>query len=1524
MKLTSFPVHRPVLTSVIYIIVIVIGMFSLWRLPIDLMPEIEYPRLTVGTSYGNAGPQEVEELITKPIESALAGVQGIEEITSSSAEGQSSVRISFVWGTNLDEASNDIRDRIDRILRRLPEDVERPTIRKFDVSSYPVLILGVSSDLDQSDIRQFLEDQVQYRLERVNGVASVDIRGGRQKEIQVSLRRTALEALDISPDMVVSTILQENKNMPAGTVDKGSREIIVRTFAEYESLADVKNAIIAVRNGIPVTVGEIADVSEGLEEIRRIVRINGRPGIQLAISKQSGTNTVAVANAVKKEVRRINQDFPQISMIPRIDTSKYISDSIKSVGIALLMGGIIAIIILLMFLRNISSTLIIAITIPVSVVATFALVYFGGFTLNMMTFGGLALGIGMLVDNAIVVLDSIFHHREQGEKPVEGAVIGASEVASAVTASTLTTLVVFFPVIFIRGISGIMFRQLAYVVSFSLVCSLFTALTLVPMLTSKFLKMTNPVQRGRRLSKIQKMFVSSEKFYQRIESYYGRMISWALHHRKIVLLCTVLLFIGSILMIPLVGTELMPASDEGEVRVNVKMEVGARIEPIDSVVLQIESIIRREVPEAEHIISNTGGSWRSGGNTGSIRVALVEKSKRSRSDSQIANSLRKSLSNIPGTTIRVREGQGLFIMRMGSGGRQEVEIEVRGYDLETGENLANQISKLVESVDGVTDVDISREEGMPEYDIIIDRKKAADLGLSASRIGSAIEIAMGGRQASFIRRDGKEYPIIVRLTEEDRKDIGQLKNLTIINNNGKAIPLSAVAQFHEGSGPLSIERRDRERIITIDANYFGRDMGSVVNDIRNVIRQVSVPSDFAVIIRGDYEEQQKAQRELLVGLLLAILLVYLVMAGQFESFKDPLIVLFSIPVALIGVVGLLYITATPFSVQAYIGCIILAGIVVNNAIVLIDYINRLRRNYKYELFKAIETAGVRRLRPIMMTALTTVLGLLPLSLALGEGGEAQAPMARVVIGGLLTSTIITLILIPVIYSYIEEKHMKKRMKKANELKAVVPAILLTFLISPLFTTLNAESNDTLKLSLQDVLHRAANNNPLVRIEKIDLDIAKTVVRENKYTFEPVVSGEFKQDYNLSDESQKPDYQGLVAVEGVLPTGTGIRLQGSGGRVSQNRSSLNAGLGSNSGNSDIYQGNYELKFTQALLAGGGLGVNLAPLRKASLDMDIEKEELAGYAQNLLAQTEQAYWGLYLAMQEIAIHKRSLELAERLLYESQERLNVGHIASLDLVGVKAEVASRKKSLIDAQTVCLQKKYQLAYLLNDSVSLWNENMVLIDTPPKPELSDSLDLYIESALKYRADLRQANYLLRKGELDIVTTRNGLLPKLDLFISLSGTSYANSFGDMFKEGDSDNDNRIAAGLSLSYPVTNGKARNRHNRAMLSREKYQLSIKNLENLIHLDVRVAWSEVKRTWQQIEAASIALELQEQNSMAEQAKLNAGKSTEYMVLQKQRDLISAQLDKARAEVEYISSITNLYLKDGTLLERRGVNSL
>lgn len=1031
MNIAQGPVNRPILTTIIFLIIIVLGIVSFWRLSIDLMPEITYPTISVITSYGNVGPQEMEELITRPIEEALAAVQRVEEITSTSTEGRSMVRVSFTWGTDLDVAANDIRDRIDRVIGRLPEDIERPMIRKFDLSAFPIMFISVSSNMNPLDLRQLVEDQVKYRLERVPGVAAIDIGGGLYREIHVDLKSAQLKALGLSTDQIMAALRAENQNIPAGLYEKGNYEVLIRTQGEYRSLDEIERTVITIRDGTPILIRDVADVRDSWQEIRQIVRIDGKSALRISINKQSGANTVNVAEAVRDELEKIGRDIPQIKIDSRLDTSVYIKQSINNVGRSTLIGGFLAIIILFLFLRNLSSTGIIATAIPISIIATFGLMYFGGFTLNIITFGGLALGIGMLVDCSIVVLENIYRHREEGKTPIASALIGTSEVWSAIVASTLTTIVVFFPVVFLRGMSGIMFQQMAYVVSFSLLCSLVVSLTLIPMLASRFLRY-RPVEHHAGESWLHKIYAFSEESFRSVDQQYGKILKWALGHRKIVAISTVVLFALSVFLVRFIGIELMPTADEGEVRADLEMAVGTRLEIVDQATQEVERIISQEVPEMTSMFTRVGGGgWRSsGGNTADVRVSLVPQKDRKRSSEQIANELRKKLSGLPGLTIRTRAGQGLFILRMGSSQGDNVSVEIRGYDLKVAQELAQRVNEVVKKVPGITDTRISREEGNPEQVIRIDRQKAADLGLSVTRIGNTLQTAIGGTQASQYREGGKEYRILVRLSEEDRKNLADLLDLTVVNNRGEPVILRNVVDAVPLEGPVRIERKDQERIITISANFTGRDMGSVISDIRKELRAVPVPKDFAILFGGDYEEQQKANRELMFGFILAIFLVFMVMAGQFESWRDPFVVLFSIPMALIGITITMIITGTTFSIQAFIGCIMLAGIVVNNAILLVDYTNQLRRNEKMALMEAIALSGSRRLRPILMTTLTTVLGLLPLSFGLGEGGETQAPLARVVIGGLLSSTLITLVLIPVVYSIFEQRLFAK--KKVDE------------------------------------------------------------------------------------------------------------------------------------------------------------------------------------------------------------------------------------------------------------------------------------------------------------------------------------------------------------------------------------------------------------------------------------------------------------------------------------------------------------
>ena len=1027
MKISQFSVYHPIFTVMIFLIVIILGLISFSRLPIDLMPDITYPTLSLSTSYGNASPEEMEEIVTRPIEEALAAVPGVEEISSTSAEGSSNVRVSFAWGTDLEEASNDIRDRLDRIIRSLPEDIERPRLRKFDPASFPILIMGASSDLDPILTRRIIDEQIKYRIERVPGVASLDIWGGREREIHVNLEPDKIKALGLPLDLILNKIRSENVDVPAGTIERGNYEVLIRTPGVYTNLDEIRNTVVAIRDGVPIQVKEIASVEDSWQKIRRIVRVNGKQGIRLSISKQSGKNTVEIAKSVLEEIERIQQDIPQITLVPIIDSSKYIQSSISNVGKAALYGGLLAVLVLLFFLRSFRSTTVIATAIPISIIATFALIYFGGFTLNIMTLGGLALGIGMLVDNAIVVLENIYRLQESGEKPIQASINGSGEVTSAIIASTLTTLAVFLPLIFLRGMSGIMFRQLSYVIAFALLCSLIVALTLVPMLSSKVLRVTKLANSPQQSFGL-KLYNISGQFFINLENRYKELLHYALNHRLPVLGMVFLLFTGSLFLIKLVGSEFMPAADEGEVRVSGEMEIGTRLGIMEEKFETIAAVVKKEVPEIESMVESMGGSsFRgSGSHVGEMRISLVPQSQRSRSSEEISTALRRKLADIPGLITRIRSGQGFFLLRMGTSGGDRVQIEIRGYDLEISDALAKQVASLTEEVAGVTDARISREIGNPEEIIVIDRLKAADMKLTVSQIAYTLQTFLTGTRASNYREAGDEFWIRVKVKDAEKMTLEDLLDLTLTNSDGQPVMLRNVVSVRPRTGPVQVQRKDQERIITVSANISGRDMGSVISDIREKIRFLPVPRDFSVVFSGDYEEQQKAFKELFVGLILALMLVYMVMASLYESLRDPFVVMFSIPLAAIGVILILFLTNTTFNVQSYIGCIMLGGIVVNNAILLVDYTNLLRRRDKMPIREAIEEAGRRRLRPILMTATTTIFALLPLALGLSEGGEAQAPMARAVIGGLLSSTLITLVIVPVVYSVFEEMGKKRK------------------------------------------------------------------------------------------------------------------------------------------------------------------------------------------------------------------------------------------------------------------------------------------------------------------------------------------------------------------------------------------------------------------------------------------------------------------------------------------------------------------
>lgn len=1030
MNLSDLALKRQITTFMVFIAIVMIGVFSLSRLSIDLLPDIEFPTLTISTSYSGASPKEVELLITEPMERAVSTVQNIEEVTSTSSEGSSSVRVSFVWGTDMSDAANDLRERVARL--RLPEDASDPTIFKFDTSAFPIMFLGLSGGMPLDKIRKYADDEIQHRFEQIEGVAAVSVRGGMEREIHVDVDRSQMEAVGFSFSQITNALRNENLDKPGGYLETERNELLLRTSGQYTSIAQIANTVIGYQNGAPIYLNQIAEVKDSFRERRSETRLKGKPGVSIMIQKQPGENSVKIADRVIKRADSINRTLPAgMELFVIRDTSEFVRDSIRQIQQMAVIGGFLAILILFAFLQNIRSTLIISVAIPIAVITTFILMSSAHLTLNMMTLGGLALGVGMLLDNAIVVLENIFRHRESGDDAYQAASVGTKEVSAAITASTLTTLCVFLPMLFATtGMQGIFFRQLAYTVSFALLASLFVALTLVPVMSAKFLHIKPRSQGSENGNSGLKAKIAGA--FDALNDKYRDALEWTLNHRLWVMIVCPLILVLVLAIIPTLGTELMPEVDEGSISINIELPVGTKFQITDELTKKMEKIVQESLPEMRTMRTNVGSSGRffstsSRSHTASISIDLVEKEERKRSSDEVISDLRKKLSGFPDATVRI-SARGSMMTRIMGGRAERLEVDVRGHDLATGAVLAEQVKAIVESVEGTENVRVSREEGKPELTVLVDRDKASILGLNLSVIANTLNIGLTGEVATRYREGGDEFDVRVRLKKEDRLSLDNVRTFFLKTGANSTVPLGNIARIQEGVGPIAIQRRDQERIITVSASTSGRDFGSIAGEVSERLASITVPEGFIIRLAGEQEEQSEAYRGLLFTLLLAVALVYMVMAAQFESLLHPFLIMFSIPFAAIGVILMIFITGTNISVPVFIGIIMLAGIVVNNAIVLVDYIN-LMRSQGMDVREAILEGGRRRLRPILMTTLTTVFALVPLSLGLGAGAEMQAPMARTVIGGLTVASLFTLFFIPTLYSLFESA--KTRLKRTE-------------------------------------------------------------------------------------------------------------------------------------------------------------------------------------------------------------------------------------------------------------------------------------------------------------------------------------------------------------------------------------------------------------------------------------------------------------------------------------------------------------
>jgi len=1029
MNLSKLSVNRPVTIMMLTLIVIILGGVSLSKLSIDLLPNIEVPVAVVTASYEGVGPQEIESMITKPLEEAVATVGNIDRISSISSEGNSVVVAEFNYGTDMDFATLEMREKVDLIKGFLPEEASDPMVMRIDPNMMPIVQIAIYNSGDLAHVQSFAEDVLKPRLERIDGVASVDISGGYKNRVEIKIDQQKLDGYGITTSYIAQIIGAENLNLPGGHVKKGIQELNIRTLGEFESIDDIKMLPITLPNGGVVYLGDIAEVQLVKEDLKTISRVNGNNSINISVQKQSGKNTVKVANEVRKELDKIKEEYPTVHIDIVLDQSDFIELSIQNVINSAILGAILAILILFIFLRNIRTTLVIGVSIPISIIATFILLYFNDITLNLMTLGGLALGVGMLVDNSIVVLENIYRFREQGFNRIEAAIKGASEVSMAVMASTLTTIAVFFPIVFVEGITSTIFKELAITVTLSLVASLVVALTLVPMLSSKLLV----VDEGKKKLRLFRFINSGfDRIFNSIDLRYRKILNWALDHRKSTVIIALAVFVVSMASIFSLGAEFLPAMDQGQFMVNVSLPVGSELDSTNEILTEIEEKLK-EIDEIQSVFTTVGSGGMMGGSSssGSVTGILKPLDQRTVSTDHVVKQVRKLVKDIPGAEINV---EALSNSMMGFGG-SPITVEIKGDDLKTLEEISEDFKKIIGEVEGATEVKTSLSEGIPEVQIRINREKASQYGITSGQIASAVRGLVSGTVATRYKFEGDEIDVVIKGDDILRESISNLETVPVDTPYGVSVPLSQVAEITVEKGPITINREGQSRVVSVTGQIVDRDLASITRDIEAKLSKYNMPQGYSYEFGGQNELLNEAFTDLVLALILAVILVYMVMASQFESLLHPFIIMFSVPLAFSGGALALFLTGIPLSVPAIIGFIILAGIVVNNAIVLVDYINT-RRSEGEERREAVVNAGPIRLRPILMTTLTTVLGLVPLALGLGEGAEMEQPLAIAVIGGLSLSTVLTLVLIPVLYTIFDDIagfFRRKIFKKAEEI-----------------------------------------------------------------------------------------------------------------------------------------------------------------------------------------------------------------------------------------------------------------------------------------------------------------------------------------------------------------------------------------------------------------------------------------------------------------------------------------------------------
>jgi len=1030
MSIYSSSVNRPVTTILIFVATMVIGLYSLTQLPVDLYPEMELPFIAVYSTYPGASASDIESNVTRPLEDAVNSVTNLKEMTSSTSDGIAVVLLNFEYGTNLDEASNDVRSSLSFVENYLPEGCEKPTIMKFNSSMMPIIFYAITAKESYQGLEKILDEKIVNPLNRIEGVGAVNLAGVPGRKVYIDVDPRKMEAYNLTIEQIGNILRAENLNLPAGYIEMGKTDYPLRIQGEFPESDVLKDIVVTSMNGNSVYLKDIAVVRDTIRETKLDTKLNGSKGMSMYIQKQSGGNTVKVTREIEKTLVELEKDLPPDVKIEKLfDSATFITDSISNLTETLLYAAIFVILVVLFFLGRWRATLIIIVTIPISLLVAFVYLFITGESINIISLTSLSIAIGMVVDDAIVVLENITRHVERGSRPREAAIYATNEVWLAVIVTTLTVVAVFFPLTFVKGLTGVLFKQLGMIVTITIVTSVVAAITLTPTMSALILKWY-PIRKD---APFWTYDGSIRKFLDWFDGFYERSLRWALHHKRFVIVMALAIFIGSMLLLGIIDTEFFPEADESRITATVELQTGTRVDETVRVADRITALLKEKYPEVT-LISSSAGSDDQGGfsslfgasgtHSMSFNIMLTPIEERDKTVWDMTEEIRSDLSKIP----EIVDFSLSTTDDMGGFAGNTVDVEIYGYNISETNIVAELLAEKIRKIKGAKDVTISRDKSKPELQIIFDQNKMIANGLNTATVSTAVRNRVDGMTATQLRQFGDEFDVVVRFNRDAVTTLTDIENIGITNPMGQVIRLGEIADIKEYLSPPSIERKRRERIVSVSFTPYKRSLTKIQADVQQAINEITVPSGVMVQISGAIQDQMEAFADIAFLIVVSLILVYLVMASQFESLRMPFIIMFSIPFAFSGVAIALFLTNTTLSIISAIGAVMLIGIVVKNAIVLVDFIN-LMRDRGNELYHAIEMSGRSRLRPVLMTSLTTILGMLPLALSSGSGSELWSPMGISVIGGLIFSTLVTLILVPVVYA-VFAKHGERAKKLA--------------------------------------------------------------------------------------------------------------------------------------------------------------------------------------------------------------------------------------------------------------------------------------------------------------------------------------------------------------------------------------------------------------------------------------------------------------------------------------------------------------